>query len=361
MAGMAAGDAARGDLIMQKSKYKISVIVPVYNKEKYVKQCIESVLAQTYGNLELLLIDDGSTDASGAICDEYAAKDVRVKVFHQENGGPMAAVMTGLREASGEYYTFIDSDDYVSEEMLEEMTKCLTGRRGEIICCNHVLEKRKSTVPVIQPRAPGVYEGASLEEDLKYKLLGREYRIIPMSRCMKLCERSIFEGNEKYYDTTLRMGDDFNLIYPALLKSTSVVVMEGALFYHYRYVEDSIVHAYDPDNAKSVINCYNALLRIVRDYHVPYGETMLNKEYCYMMMYVMKNELRNPDKDYVQKIQSIFTEKETRDRIMNTPLTVTSRSNSLLYLAMKYPNKMLLHIMWMIVKQYDAFGKKRKR
>ena len=77
MAGMAAGDAARGDLIMQKSKYKISVIVPVYNKEKYVKQCIESVLAQTYGNLELLLIDDGSTDASGAICDEYAAKDVR--------------------------------------------------------------------------------------------------------------------------------------------------------------------------------------------------------------------------------------------------------------------------------------------
>lgn len=80
-----------------------------------------------------------------------------------------------------------------------------------------------------------------------------------------------------------------------------------------------------------------------------------------MMMYVMKNELRNPDKDYVQKIQSIFTEKETRDRIMNTPLTVTSRSNSLLYLAMKYPNKMLLHIMRMIVKQYDAFGKKRKR
>lgn len=361
MAGMAAGDAAGGDHIMQKSQYKISVIVPVYNKEKYLAQCIESVLAQTYDNLELLLIDDGSTDTSGKICEEYAVKDARVKVFHQENGGPTAAVMTGLREASGEYYTFIDSDDYVSEEMLEEMTKCLIGRKGEIICCNHVLEKRTMTVPVAMPLPPGVYEGAKLEDNLKYNLIGKEYRIIPMSRCMKLCEKSVFEGNEKYYDTSLRMGDDFNLIYPALIKCTRVVVMEDAFFYHYRYVEDSIVHAYDPDNAKSVTNCYNAVLRIVRDYRVPFGETMLNREYCYMMMYVMKNELRNPGKDYVQRIQSIFTEKEARDRIINTPLTVTSSSNSLLYLAMKYPNKTLLCIMRMIMKQHDALGKKRKQ
>lgn len=345
---------------MQKSKYKISVIVPVYNKEKYLAQCIESVLSQTYGNLELLLIDDGSTDISGEICDKYAAEDIRVKVFHQENGGPTAAVITGLKEASGEYYTFVDSDDYVSKQMLEEMAKCLTGRKGEIVCCNHVLEKQKETVPVIQPLAPGVYEGARLKEELKDKLLGREHRMIPMSRCMKLCEKSVFEGNEKYYDTTLRMGDDFNLIYPALLKSTRIVIMEEALFYHYRYVEDSIVHAYDPDNAKSVARWYAALLQIVREQNVPDGEAKLNKEYCYMMMYVMKNELRNPGKDYVQKIQHIFTEREVREKIVNTPLSVTSRANALLYLGMQYPNKTLLHILRLIVKRYDASGKRHK-
>lgn len=344
----------------QKQKYKISVIVPVYNKKDYVAECIESILAQSYRNLELLLVDDASTDGSGEICDGYAEKDERVRVFHQKNGGPTAAVMTGLREAAGDYYTFIDSDDYVSADMLEKMTACLVGRPGEIVCCNHVLEKQKETVPVIQPLPPGVYEGAKLDGEVKDRLLGRENRIIPMSRCMKLCEKSVFEGNEQYYDTSLRMGDDFNLIYPALLRSSRIVIMEEALFYHYRYVEDSIVHAYDPDNAASVANWYQAILRIVRDRNVPDGEAKLDREYCYMMMYVMKNELRGPDNNYVRKIQGIFTEPEVRGRIMNTPLSVTGRANALLYLGMQYPNKTLLRILRMIVKRYDAAGRKRR-
>lgn len=305
-------------------------------------------------------MDDESTDGSGEICDRYVSKDERVRVFHQKNGGPTAAVMTGLREAEGDYYTFIDSDDYVSKDMLEKMAERLVGRKGEIVCCNHVLEKLRETVPVIQPLAPGVYEDARLEDEIKDKLLGRENRIIPMSRCMKLCERSVFEGNEKYYDTTLRMGDDFNLIYPALLKSSRIVIMEDALFYHYRYVEDSIVHAYDPDNARSIAGWYQAVGRIVRDRNVPDGEAKLNREYCYMMMYVMKNELRGPDRDYIQKIQRIFTDPEVRGRIVNTPLSVTSRANALLYLGMQYPNNMLLRILRMIVKRYDRAGRKRR-
>lgn len=345
---------------MQKAKYKISVIVPVYNKKDYLEACIDSILCQTYGNLELLLVDDGSTDGSGDICDRYAAGDERVRVFHQPNGGPTAAVLTGLREAVGDYYTFIDSDDYVSREMLQRMAACLAGRRGEIVCCNHVLEKRKETVPVIQPLPPGVYEGAKLEEEIKGRLLGREERIIPMSRCMKLCEKSVFEGNEKYYDTKLRMGDDFNLIYPALLAAGRIVIMEEALFYHYRYVEDSIVHGYDPHNAESVAGWYRAVLQIVRDRQVPDGEVKLDREYCYMMMYVMKNELRNPSKDYARKIQDIFMRPEVRERILNTPLSVRSRSNALLYLGMQYPNKGLLGILRMIVKCHDHAGKKRK-
>ncbi|MDE6386351.1 MAG: glycosyltransferase [Lachnospiraceae bacterium] len=343
---------------MQKQKYKISVIVPVYNKEKYLAQCIESVLSQKYGNLELLLVDDGSTDTSGQICDKYAQKDNRVRVFHQKNGGPTAAAMTGLQEAAGDYYTFVDSDDYVSKEMLSEMAECLVGCEGEIVCCNHVLEKQRETTPVIQPLSPGIYEGTRLDEEIKDRLLGRENRIIPMSRCMKLCEKSVFEGNEKYYDTTLRMGDDFNLIYPALLKSTRIVIMEEALFYHYRYVEDSIVHAYDPDNALSIAKWYEAVSKIVQDQNVSDGEEKLNREYCYMMMYVMKNELRNPDKDYVRKIQHIFMDAKVREKIVNTPLSVTSRANALLYLGMQYPNKMLLHILRMIVKRYDASGRR---
>ncbi|MDE7478361.1 MAG: glycosyltransferase family 2 protein, partial [Lachnospiraceae bacterium] len=99
----------------------ISVIVPVYNVEKYVMRCIESILAQTYTNLEILLVDDGSTDASGKICDELAKKDVRIRIIHKENGGPSDARNVGIQEARGEYYLFVDSDDWISENLLESM------------------------------------------------------------------------------------------------------------------------------------------------------------------------------------------------------------------------------------------------
>lgn len=97
----------------------ISVIVPVYNSEQYLHRCIDSILAQTYTDFELLLIDDGSTDSSGAICDEYAAKDSRVRVFHKANGGVSSARNMGLDNAQGEWITFVDSDDWVEKEYIE--------------------------------------------------------------------------------------------------------------------------------------------------------------------------------------------------------------------------------------------------
>lgn len=97
---------------------EISVIVPVYNAEKYLNRCIDSILAQTYTDFELLLIDDGSTDNSGKICDEYAEKDTRIRVFHKENGGASSARNVGLDNACGEWIAFADSDDYVFPEWL---------------------------------------------------------------------------------------------------------------------------------------------------------------------------------------------------------------------------------------------------
>ena len=99
----------------------VSIIVPVYNTEKFLHRCIDSVLAQTYKDFELLLINDGSTDSSGTICDEYAAQDVRVRVFHKENGGVSSARNLGLDNAQGEWITFVDSDDWISKDYLKEL------------------------------------------------------------------------------------------------------------------------------------------------------------------------------------------------------------------------------------------------
>jgi len=97
---------------------EISIIIPVYNSEKYLKECIDSILSQTFLDFELVLVNDGSTDSSGKICDEYALKDSRVRVFHKENGGVSAARNTGIKAAKGKYVTFVDADDKVKPSFL---------------------------------------------------------------------------------------------------------------------------------------------------------------------------------------------------------------------------------------------------
>lgn len=114
---------------------KISVIVPVYNTEKYLRRCIDSILAQTFTDFELLLVDDGSKDNSGAICDEYAKKDPRVRVFHKENGGVSSARNLGLDEAKGEWIAFVDSDDYILRYYLYNFYNA--REKGSFLICGN--------------------------------------------------------------------------------------------------------------------------------------------------------------------------------------------------------------------------------
>lgn len=114
----------------------ISVIVPIYKVEKYLKQCIDSIIAQTYKNIEIILVDDGSPDCSGEICDEYAKKDERIKVIHKKNGGLSDARNKGISEATGEYIAFIDSDDYVEPCYLEKLYHAIRKTDIKIAQCN---------------------------------------------------------------------------------------------------------------------------------------------------------------------------------------------------------------------------------
>lgn len=115
----------------------ISVIIPLYNVQDYVGRAIASVCAQTYKNLEIILVDDGSTDLSGSICDEWAAKDSRIRVIHKQNGGVASARNTGLHAAKGEYITFVDSDDYIEAQMYEDMLGALLKNQADLAVCNY--------------------------------------------------------------------------------------------------------------------------------------------------------------------------------------------------------------------------------
>ena len=117
---------------------KISVIIPVYNVEKFLRECLDSVINQTYKDLEIILIDDGSQDNSGAICDEYALKDQRIKVFHKENGGVASTRTFGLREMSGKYFSFVDSDDVVDCDYIKILKENLEKSSAKISVCSYL-------------------------------------------------------------------------------------------------------------------------------------------------------------------------------------------------------------------------------
>ena len=257
-----------------------------------------------------------------------------------------------MQEAQGAYFMFVDSDDYIDAKTISSMAARLQQKKGEIVCCNHLLEKQKKTEKIASGAAPGTYTGEKLQKEIKGRLIGQETRAIPMSRCMKLIERSLFEGNEKYYDYAIRFSDDLHLMYPVLLNSSRVVIMEDAYFYHYRYVSGSIIHRYDEKMEDSVNRLITSLTEAAKD-KAPEQLEAVKREYCYMMLYVMKNELRSPAKDYRRRIRQIFTQPETRKRIEETPIAVHERANTLLYMGMVYPSKGLITALRLIMRLYD--------
>lgn len=122
----------------------ISVIVPVYNVEKYLRKCIDSIINQTYTNLEIILVDDGSPDNCGKICDEYSKKDNRIKVIHKENGGLSDARNVGIKSAKGKYITLIDSDDYVTKDYVEFLYQLIKKYNAKVSVCKHIVKYEKS-------------------------------------------------------------------------------------------------------------------------------------------------------------------------------------------------------------------------
>lgn len=124
----------------------ISVIIPVYNVEEYLERCVNSVLKQTYNDLEIILVDDGSTDNSGKICDELKNKDDRIIVIHKENQGLSASRNIGIEKATGEYITFVDSDDYILEDMYETLYKNLIRNDADISMCKYQYVKEQQKI-----------------------------------------------------------------------------------------------------------------------------------------------------------------------------------------------------------------------
>ena len=226
-------------------KELISVIVPVYNVEDYLGKCIDSIINQTYYNLEIILIDDGSTDKSGIICDNYKKIDKRIKVVHQENAGLSNARNTGLDLANGSLISFVDSDDYLELSMLEELKHTMDITKSDISVCdfNRIIDgdkknKNKQTNEII-----------ILKNKDKYIYLQNEYNSIYPNAWNKLYKKELFD-NIRYPDG--KLFEDTYIICDLLSKAKVVSYLSKPL-YNYVYRKESIMNNYSYNHLDQVI------------------------------------------------------------------------------------------------------------
>lgn len=218
----------------------VSVIVPVYNIAPYLPKCINSIRNQIYQNIEIIIVDDGSTDETACLCDQFQMCDQRIKVLHKENGGTVSARKAGIVMADGEYATYVDGDDFIEQTMISEMVKNL--QNGDVVICGVIREFGGNIRYVKNEIECGIYEGNSLNKLYQSMIhTGKlfERGILPYSYA-KLYRTALLKRNQLEVPNEIRVGEDPACLYPALLEADKIVVMSEC-FYHYQIRNNSVM------------------------------------------------------------------------------------------------------------------------
>lgn len=292
----------------------ISVIIPIYNVEKYLKRCVDSVLNQTYNNLEIVLVDDGSPDNSGKICDDYAKSDSRIKVVHKKNGGLSSARNAGLDIATGEYVSFIDSDDWVEKDLYKVLTDIANENDVDII-----ISQFKS----------GNKDEKNDKSDIKILDLTERFESIcnrkaETSVCGVLFKKGIFD-KERFNEN--RLNEDFEFYSNISIKYDYKIAVTSYQGYYYYLREDSITHqkfkkslidaVYNTVDAIELAKKYNSKLerycRIINAYQsrtalidMPKEKRKEYSDFEKMCLNNLKNNLKLCDRSVISFKEVIF-------------------------------------------------------
>ena len=254
---------------------KISVIVPIYNVEKYLNSCLKSICNQVYSNLEIILIDDGSTDDSSKICDLWKKKDCRIKVIHKENGGLSSARNAGIDIATGNYISFIDSDDVIHPNFYNELLKACINTNSDVAVCNFIKVKDFSGLPLKDTNKVkyDVFEGV-----YKYQQLINERNVVTTIACDKLYKKCIF--NNLRFPIGKIHEDEF--IIHHILGKTKRIVYINKNYYYYLQRQGSITKQKVNSKTFHKLEAIIDRINFFKDQKLDYYENYFMYIYCYL-------------------------------------------------------------------------------
>ena len=326
---------------------RISVIVPVYNTEAYVAQSIESILAQTHSNLELILVNDGSTDTSGTICDQYAAKDSRVQVVHQNNGGVSHARNIGLSKASGDYIAFVDADDSIAPLYLELLYGLLKNKECNVAICGvtYVYKvERDARIQSYQTEEVEVVSGAEAARRMLYQ------KAINSGPFAKLFLKNLFKDIN--FNEDLAIGEDLEINYRLLLKSDKVAINLSKNYFYLQRTGSTMQSSFSAKRLDSIV----VLKQILTSAVVEYPQLVSSiKNRLFIESVILASEIPRKEYNYkadfnecIQLIKSlrlsVFTDSTSRLRfkVYAGVSLVNAHALVLFFKAKKLPKKLLV-------------------
>lgn len=273
----------------------ISIIVPIYKVQKFIHQCVDSIIAQSCKDIEIVLVDDGSPDNCPQICDAYAKKDNRVKVVHKPNGGLMSARQAGLKASTGDYIGFVDGDDWIEPDMYEHFSDMIQKYDPDMVMCEFYYSYPDKEMPSEQNLEKVYYNKNELVTQIYPTMLFKEpyYRFGVNPCCWsKVYKREIIES--VLYDVTpkIKIGEDAAFTYPCLVKANSLCYINKPL-YHYRNNPDSMTNVYDQNLENTIFIPVEILKNTFAEYNYNFSNS-LDYYILYMTNLVVRNEA-SPD------------------------------------------------------------------
>ena len=325
-----------------------SVIIPVYNVEKYIERCLESVVHQEYKNLEIIIIDDGSTDTSGLICDKYQEKDSRITVIHQKNSGQSAARNRALDVIKGKYVAFIDSDDYISPNFISDMIYYMQKNDADIGMCNVklVYDELADVNDITFGETDSLISVWDKDQAIK-KMLTTSY--IGEFMCNKVFNSRLFEGIRQ---PESHIYEDVAIIYKILdkCKSSIIYMDEGRYFYFQR--QDSSTHNQFEDKDLFLIHVIEEIIKFSDQNCKKYDLEVRTKLIC--AAYSLLRRAVRAKRAKTDEARNYLTQalKSNRDIIIKTPYVPGYRKILIFLMTIKW-------VQPMIVKLYDVMDKEK--
>ncbi len=270
---------------------KISVVVPVYNADKYLKDCIDSLLAQTINDFEIILVNDGSTDNSKDICHSFANKYSNIYVIDKVNGGAASARNIGIKKVKGDYIAFVDADDTVLPTFLEDLYNAAVESNADIAMCDYTKFTKNGSFPFSQPIRGGYYSKAQIEQELYKCLIMYDNLEFPptISNCVCLFKRSLLIDNRIEYPL-VRLCEDSFFGSVCLYNANGFVYIKGKHLYNYNYTPSSVSHSVDKNKTKAR---WQSFLSLNKEYQEYFKNTNydFSLQIKYNMLYFALNQL----------------------------------------------------------------------